>query len=173
MFFVQDECGKSEIKRQGTGIRQGCPLSPYLFILVMHCIDHDIHEKKSQSIFNNRIPNLDFDMIYYADDTILFSTNCKDLNELLKHTEQVSALYGLNLNKDKCVSVIMNTEGTINFHDKQELARKWEAVYLGNSVNQEVNINLEISNKMQEVRRTWFKLSAYWKASNANKNGNS
>ena len=39
---------------------------------------------------------------------------------------------------------------------------------MGNEINKEVNIHHELSNKMQEVRKAWFKLRPYWKATNAN-----
>ena len=42
-------------------------------------------------------------------------------------------------------------------------------MYLGNEINKTVNIQLEILDKMLEVRRTWFKLKPYWKASGASK----
>ena len=42
-------------------------------------------------------------------------------------------------------------------------------MYLGNCINNEINIKHEIANKMQEVRATWLKLDPYWKATNASK----
>ena len=107
-------------------------------------------------------------MIYYADDTILFSTDNRALNELLKLTETVSSKYGLRLNKGKCVTVQMNNDGLVHFENDEPLPKKFEATYLGNEINKEANIKHEILNKMQEVRKTWFKLLPYWKASNAN-----
>ena len=71
-FFVKDNFGISSIKNQSSGIRQGCRLSPYLFLLVMTCVDLDIQQNISFFITNNRIPGVDFDMIYYADNTVLF-----------------------------------------------------------------------------------------------------
>jgi hypothetical protein len=71
-FFVKDAFGTSQVKRRSSGIRQGCPLSPYLFVIVMSCVDFEIRMNSSRWVQNGRIPNVDFDMIYYADDTIIF-----------------------------------------------------------------------------------------------------
>ena len=166
-FFVKDNFGSSEFKKQNAGIRQGCPLSPYLFVIVMSCIDHDIRARVSQWVLNNRIPGLTYDMVYYADDTILFSTHNRALNELLGLTEEISGKYGLRLNRGKCVTIQMNNDGNVHFQNNDSLPKKYEATYLGNEINREVNIRHEILNKIQEVRKTWFKLLPYWKASNA------
>jgi hypothetical protein len=49
-------------------------------------------------------------MVYYADDTIIVSTEKKACEQLLKLTEDISGKYGLKLNKDKCVNLNLNTE---------------------------------------------------------------
>ena len=61
----------------------------------------------------------------------------------------------------------MNNDGCIHFGDGTPLTRSHEATYLGNELQRDVNIRHEILHKMQEVRRTWFRLNAYWKATKA------
>ena len=53
------------------------------------------------------------------------------------------------------------------FSNNEKVKKEYEAVYLGNQINKEVNIALEISNKLHDVRKTWFKLFPYWKAKGA------
>ena len=62
------------------------------------------------TVTNNRIPGDDFDMIYYADDTVLFSRSNRGLHELLRLTGYISKGYGLRLNKGKCVAIAMNND---------------------------------------------------------------
>ena len=45
LFQVIQGENASEWQKQRTGIRQGCPLSPYLFILTMHVMFHDVKHR--------------------------------------------------------------------------------------------------------------------------------
>ena len=56
----------------------------------MSCIDSDIQSPITGHVINNRVPGLDFDMVYYADDTIVISQSNRGLNELLCLTERIS-----------------------------------------------------------------------------------
>ena len=168
-FFVEDNFGSSTIKKQGSGIWHGCPLSPYLFVIVMSCIDFDIQSTVSRRVLNNTVTGLKYDSVFYADDTILFSTDNRALNELLRLTETFSGQYGLRLNRHKCIAIPMNNDGNIHFDDAMPLPKNYETTYLGNELNREINIvKHEILNKLQTVRITWFKFLPYWKASDAN-----
>lgn len=69
-FFLWERCNLYVLifrcKRQSMGIRQGCPLSPWLFVIVMSSIGFDIRPRCSWWVSNGRILGLEF----VTDDTI-------------------------------------------------------------------------------------------------------
>ena len=71
-FFIQDHYGDSKICYQSAGIAQGCPLSPFLFIIVQSVMFHDIYNEVQL------VPDAPYvvtNEVLYADDTVLLSSS--------------------------------------------------------------------------------------------------
>ena len=86
---------KSDYHTQHAGIRQGCPLSPYLFVMVMSALWHDLHAALPTSE--------QADALLYADDTLLYARS-----RLKQDAPTESYRYGLKLNYGKCEFIGIN-----------------------------------------------------------------
>ena len=88
----------------GRGVRQGCPLSPYIFILSIELLSIGIRnntEIKGISIFDKMIKN-----VMFADDaTIVLDGTEKRFNKTLNVFEEFGKISGLKLNYQKCVAL--------------------------------------------------------------------
>ena len=90
-FRIKDTEGNSGYRRQNAGIRQGCPLSPYLFILVMHVMFHDINNRLVGPLNGNlsgKLDQLGFSELLYADDTMLVTQDTRTMNMLIAEIEK-------------------------------------------------------------------------------------
>ena len=90
------------------------------------------------------------------------STDTRSINLLLHSIETECFKYGLKLNKDKC-EVMYNTR-TANVHSKDgtPVPRKDSVTYLGCIINQEENMNKEISQRIATCMCTLKQLDLFW-----------
>jgi hypothetical protein len=88
---------------------------------------------------------------------------------LVEYTEKVSSNYGLKLNKGKCINLNMNTDLQQKFWDGESIQPTKDATYLGNVLSYKADPHMEVSQKIQEVNRALWKLTDYWKASDASR----
>ena len=89
----------SESFTLGRGVRQGDPLSPYLFVLVAEILSQRIRDDENIVGLNNIGEELK--ILQYADDTCGCLTNIESAEMFLKQVENFGKYSGLVLNRDK------------------------------------------------------------------------
>ncbi len=161
-FKVELDGVQSEWEEQSTGIRQGCPLSPYLCLVVMTVMFHDIKERVQINHIQHRVPGTEFDEILYADDTICLSTDTRQMNIMIKEIEIESKLYGMKLNKKKCEVIYTSENANVHFMDGTKLTRKDEVKYLGCDINEKASTDREIRARLANTMTVLKKLDLFW-----------
>ena len=150
--------------QQNTGLRQGCPLSPYLFVTVMTVIYHDVHANYRLLTERQRIIGTHNDEVLYADDTMCFSQNTAAMNRLLHAIEQEGAKYGMN--KDKCEYISIGQKGgVVRFRDGTKVPVKDEVRYLGCNINNKGDPSKELNQRISTCMSIFNRLHLFWRHS--------
>ncbi|XP_037872508.1 uncharacterized protein LOC119629720 [Bombyx mori] len=134
------------------GVRQGDPLSPKIFIAVLHNIFEELKWKnEGLKICNQYLSHLRF-----ADDIVLLADNSRKLEKMINQLNVQSKRVGLLMNKDKTKVMTNSVKHPIKLEGKTlEFVNKY--IYLGKE------ISFEDRSEEEEVQRrinmSWKK---YW-----------
>lgn len=84
------------------GIRQGCPLSPYLFILAVEIMAHAI--RSDDKIKGIEIGLIELKLSQLADDTTIFVSDFSSIGQVLRLLQEFHSVSGLKTNVDKTIA---------------------------------------------------------------------
>jgi len=97
----------SEFFNPSRGVRQGCPASPYIFVITAETLA--LHIKQRSEIMGVKIRNTEYLINQFADDTMLIVENNEDnINKCFLALDQFHKVSGLKVNKGKTEMLIIN-----------------------------------------------------------------
>lgn len=142
---------------------QGCPLSPYLFGMIMTAIFQDIKAKINTPKQVEPIPGIHFSEILYADDTLIFGTHTHTINKLIHAIQARSAKYNMELNRKRCINLTLNqSQSSVKFLDGIAVPRGHHSEYLGATLTDTVDNRKEILRRIGQVSGIANQLGILW-----------
>ncbi|KAK3916416.1 LINE-1 retrotransposable element ORF2 protein [Frankliniella fusca] len=102
LTFLRWAASSTSTVVRGKGLRQGCPLSPWLFTLVLHGAVGAVVARLPRFSLQQTNPQVFPAVLAYADDLLLLSDRFPDVDEFVVHLVRELALLHLQLNPRKC-----------------------------------------------------------------------
>ena len=119
------------------GIRQGCPISALLFIMVVEILS--LHIKQNKNITGIPVEEFSVKITQLADDTTLFLQDIDSLKEVIDFLNKFKLSSGLKLNMGKTEVIWIGSESQSNIKPLGLKTAKHSVRCLGIMCNTDVN----------------------------------
>ena len=168
-FEIKGLNGKVAQGEVAAGIRQGCPLSPYLFIMLLTVILKDVDDLlRRQGTPTNTwsINHPTFD-VEYADDTLLIGLTAPQLEQMLRAIETEALCYGMRLNATKTELLINECcpPAEIRFVNGDIVPTTTQAKCLGSMVSWNMPFRAAFKHRCALAEEAYKKLRLVWNSS--------
>ena len=150
-----------------TGVRQGCILSPLLFIFAIDWLLTKALEDEQYGIKLSRmkwLEDLDF-----ADDIVLTTETAEMMQKKTDKIYEIGKSIGLKINEKKTNVMVINNEDTTHINVKingNALENVSNFVYLGSKISSTGDIMVEVNNRISKAAGALKKLNSVWKNTN-------
>ena len=161
MFNVCEHGETSSCRPQLAGISQGCPLSPFLFGIVMTILTRDAFDSLSESA-KEAHRNAELGEVLYADDTLILGSTANHVGEYMQVIEARGRKDGLQIHWGKVELVRVCTRQPLYLPDGTAFEAKECMVYLGSTLPSGRSVT-EISRRIGQAASKFKLLSTVWK----------
>ena len=146
-----------------TGVRQGCLLSPIIFLMVVDWALRQSTKDQTTGIqwtFNKQLENLDF-----ADEISLLSHKQQDAQKKLCRVAEEAEKTGLQINtgKTKIMRVNNKNQDSVKLHH-EEIKEVDKFVYLGCVVSKDGGTDEDIKRCINKARHVFNTLRQIWRS---------
>lgn len=151
-----------------TGVKQGCCMSGFLFLLAIDWVMRKTVEGGKTGIrwnFMSVLEDLDF-----ADDIALLSSTMQHLQQKTRKLEENAAMVGLKLNDKKCKIMKTNSKSEDKLQVQRNDVEEVESfTYLGAVVTQDGGGTADVKKRVALASGQFKKLAGIWKAGDISK----
>ena len=161
--MVRDAGHTSELRSQLFGIFQGCPLSPFLFSIVMTVLLFDASAKLEMEVETRQPCVLPINELVYADDTLVVAADPYRAETHMRCIQAMRMNYGLRLNWKKCEVLPIGCEANITAPDGSFLTCKRSISYLRNYLDGSGTAAPEIARRLGGAKGQFDKLAKVWR----------
>ena len=169
MFYVNFECSIilentiTEAFPVKSGVRQGCILSPILFLVTIDLVMRQTASLRTHGIqwtIFSHLQDLDF-----ADDIAILSSTTTHLQEMSDDLIMNSKKTGLNISKKKSKIMCVNSSPTRTINiDGEPLDHIEEFTYLGSVISTDNSAQKDIKARLNKARCVFSRLKNIWKS---------
>ena len=165
-YTIVDKNTTTHPRIQRAGIRQGCPLSPYLFVVLMAVIMYDVEKgltvQELEIVENSKLHKQVSGNFFYADDTIIMAQKAEAFEIILHRIEAESHKYALKLNQRKCIHIQMKAIHRIHFRQRNTVRIQTQADYLGGKIKNTGDHKPELQHRISATWKTVRRLDLLW-----------